>query len=80
MSCNCLIGWIGDEFIHKADIKEILDEMIRSNKMMNQYYHYHQITEIKDYFDQRKAVMYRFKYCPECGEKINWKEIKNNCI
>ena len=31
----------------------------------------------KDYCDFRKSVnMNRFKYCPECGRKIDWRAIK----
>ena len=29
-----------------------------------------------DFLDGRKCYMNMFKFCPSCGEKINWKEIK----
>ncbi len=33
--------------------------------------------KLKDYFDKRKNTnLNRFNYCPYCGEKINWKELK----
>lgn len=31
----------------------------------------------KDYFDLRKNTnITHFKYCPECGKKIDWKEFR----
>ncbi len=29
-----------------------------------------------DFLDRRKGYMRLFSFCPYCGEKINWKEIK----
>ncbi len=29
-----------------------------------------------DFLDGRKGYMNMFKFCPDCGEKINWKDIK----
>ena len=32
---------------------------------------------LKDYADGRKSTnLRRFKFCPECGEKIDWKAIR----
>lgn len=32
---------------------------------------------LSDYFDKRKSVnMKRFEYCPMCGKKIDWKEMR----
>ena len=32
---------------------------------------------LQDYADGRKSTdLRKFKYCPECGEKIDWKRIK----
>ena len=34
-----------------------------------------------DYADGRKSTNLRkFKYCPECGEKIDWKRIKREAL
>lgn len=34
-------------------------------------------TPTEDYFDKRKNTeLIRFTYCPECGEKIDWNELK----
>lgn len=33
--------------------------------------------KIKNYFDKRKNTNFnRFNYCPYCGKKIDWKELK----
>ena len=35
------------------------------------------VFSLQDYGDRRKSTdLYRFYYCPECGKKINWKEIR----
>ena len=32
---------------------------------------------LSDYCDRRKATaLFRFNYCPYCGEKIDWKALK----
>ena len=34
---------------------------------------------MKDYADERKSTnLRRFKFCPECGEKIDWKAIRRD--
>ena len=34
---------------------------------------------LDDYGDMRKSTnLTRFRYCPMCGKKIEWKQIKNN--
>lgn len=35
--------------------------------------------QFKDYADRRKSTnLDRYNYCPICGEKIDWKKIKEN--
>ena len=31
----------------------------------------------KDFLDRRRNYLTMFHHCPYCGEKINWREIKN---
>jgi hypothetical protein len=34
---------------------------------------------LDDYCDMRKSTnLTRFRYCPMCGKKIEWKQIKND--
>lgn len=34
---------------------------------------------LRDYTDGRKSTnLRRFKFCPECGEKIDWKAIRRD--
>ena len=32
----------------------------------------------KTFLDKRKCVLTFYEFCPFCGEKINWKEIKKD--
>ena len=34
----------------------------------------------KQYLDQRRGYITLFKFCPNYGEKINWKQIKRNLV
>lgn len=37
-------------------------------------------TRLEDYFDKRKNTeLTRFDYCPYCGKKIDWNELKRRC-
>ena len=29
-----------------------------------------------NFLDRRKGYMRLFSYCPDCGEKVNWKKVK----
>lgn len=87
MGHNCYIGeWLDYEnagLITYDDLKE----KIKSN---NETFEYGLSTygenfvnglmkelKIKDYFDKRKNTNFnRFNYCPYCGKKIDWKELK----
>lgn len=31
---------------------------------------------ITDYADKRKSLIQRFEFCPLCGERLDWKNIK----
>jgi hypothetical protein len=33
---------------------------------------------VMKYLDQRRGYTTLFNFCPTCGEKINWKQIKKN--
>lgn len=87
MEHNCYIGeWLdygNSELVTYNDLKE----KVKSN---NETYEYglntygkdfvkglmNKIT-LKDYFDKRKNTNFnKFDYCPYCGKKIDWKELK----
>ena len=87
MKHNCYIGeWLdyeNTELVTYYDLKE----KVKNN---NETFEYGLITyggnfmnglmkelKIKNYFDKRKNTnLNRFNYCPYCGKKIDWKELK----
>ncbi|MFR2570915.1 MAG: hypothetical protein ACLS90_04330 [Clostridia bacterium] len=87
MEHNCYIGeWLdyeNTELVTYDDLKEKI-------KCNNEIFEYGLSTygeyfvnglrkklKLKDYFDKRKNTNFnRFNYCPYCGKKINWKELK----
>lgn len=37
----------------------------------------HKVYPLADYADRRKSTdLHRFKYCPDCGKKIDWAGIR----
>lgn len=86
--CDCWLGILNSydqseaNNLFMSNIKERLEE--RS---------YHSIHSIdmtiisngfkafssKDYIDRRKGLATLFNFCPLCGLKINWSEIRKNC-
>lgn len=87
MKHNCYIGeWLDYEDTELVTYDN-LKEKVKSN---NEAFEYGLITyggnfmngimkelKIKDYFDKRKNTnLNRFNYCPYCGKKIDWKELK----
>lgn len=87
MKHNCYIGeWLDYENTGLVTYDD-LKEKIKNN---NETFEYGLITygenfangvmkelNIKNYFDKRKNTnLNRFDYCPYCGKKIDWKELK----
>ena len=58
--------------------KDIINDM-EYNDTMNKYGYtpLKKIFNAKQYTDFRCSTnLERFKYCPECGEKIDWKKVR----
>nr|DAH86709.1 MAG TPA: endonuclease [Caudoviricetes sp.] len=87
MKHNCYIGEWADYEDAELVTYDNLKEKVKSN---NESFEYGLIKygedfmnglmkelKIKDYFDKRKNTnLNRFNYCPYCGKKIDWKELK----
>ena len=80
---ECCIGqWLDYDNTHLITLNELKEE-IRHN---NETYRYAikefgisigKIMLLSDYFDGRRSTnLYRFDYCPYCGNKIDWKKMK----
>lgn len=82
--CDHTIGYLHD-WVRQSELKAKLDSeaygwnrhsktmngLVRNNeKLLREDY------KPKEFLDRRKGYMTMFNYCPYCGEKINWKEIK----
>lgn len=87
MEHNCYIGeWLNFENAELVTYNDLKEKI----KVNNETYEYGlskygkcfvnglmKKIELKDYFDKRKNINFnRFNYCPYCGKKINWKELK----
>lgn len=87
MKHNCYIGeWLDYENAELVTYND-LKEKVKNN---NETFGYGLSTygenfmnglmkelNINDYFDKRKNTNFnRFNYCPYCGKKIDWKELK----
>ena len=80
-SCDCFIGFLSDESLSKSNVKELIEDLSR----MQPIYKQHGLMQGREcltplqIIDNRKGYVSRFKYCPKCGTKVDWKTIVNNC-
>ena len=78
MICNHLLGHLNDyDYIplYFYTIKETLSRYSESTKRLANN-GFGKPIERKKYLDKRFCLADMFNYCPRCGEKINWKKIK----
>lgn len=81
--CNHLLGYMPDyDFIplYKETIKDKLNFYCKSNDRMVDEGFAEKKFKPEDYLDNRRGMVAKFNYCPLCGEKINWKKIKQEVI
>jgi len=81
--CDHTVGLLRDKFLSVNTIADVLnDEAIEWNShglMCNQLYGDNKKQtdwKASDFIDGRKSLINSFKYCCDCGEKIDWKDIK----
>jgi hypothetical protein len=81
---KCLIGYIIDWDNSDFFTLDDLEKHIEDKKQFNQYAKneglnnllYKEYT-LADYADMRKRTdIIRFRYCPDCGKKIDWAGIR----
>jgi hypothetical protein len=81
--CNCFIGIVnsydhdGHNYIYLDDYVDKLIELTNISNNVNKVL-YNDTLTLKpiDFFDRRKGFSRLFNYCPNCGEKINYKILK----
>lgn len=74
--CDCYIGRLCGEDIHKSTIKEMVDDIARIQPQLKEIGMLKgESLSIKQIVDNRRGYLHRFSYCPYCGQKIEWKKI-----
>lgn len=75
-NCDCFIGFINGSHATKSSIAK---ELVNASNLMylfkeNNFIKGNVLTP-KQIADNRRGYLFRFAYCPYCGEKINWKQL-----
>ena len=85
MECNCWIGILNSydqcelNNLHLNNYKAILEDNSKSSNRMNRMFgNQYKAHKPQDYIDGRKSMATLFKFCPNCGVKINWKAIRKD--
>lgn len=84
MEHECYIGLLYDyedtrmiTFLKLSELAREKEELCKKHKYV---YTVTRIYSMKDYCDGRKSTdLERFHYCPMCGKKIDWNELKRRC-
>ena len=80
-NCDCLIGFLSGEQVYKTTINSEVEKIVNLQPVFKKYKLLNgEPQSKKQIVDGRKGYLSRFTYCPYCGEKINWKNILNNCL
>lgn len=83
---ECIIGLLSYidscALVTVSKLKQHIRERIEDNILNDKYYSLPYLKNkewlLSDYADKRKSTnLKRFDFCPYCGEKIDWKKIKN---
>lgn len=85
---ECVIGLLGfcegAELTTVTRLKDHIEERIEHNRYLREMgislssWLFQKEWSLKDYCDKRRRTnLTRFDYCPECGRKIDWKQIKD---
>jgi len=80
-SCDCLIGTFSGDNIRKSEIKNSLEMAYKTQKLFkaNGLLRNSEPLLPLQMIDARKGYVFRFRFCPYCGTKVDWKTIVNNC-
>ena len=82
---ECIIGLIYhtdySELCTLSILRKVIDETKELNEISRKYGYgsWNKEYTMQDYGDRRKSTnLTRFDFCPYCGKKIDWKEIREN--
>lgn len=80
--CNCWIGILNSydqsdtNNLYLGNYKEVLNNISEHSKQMNKISRQFKEFEPVDYIDKRRSMATLFIFCPNCGNKINWVELR----
>ena len=78
-NCNCFIGFISGDEVYKSSLEEEVERIENIQPVFKSYGLLNgEPLNKKQIVDGRKGYLRRFNYCPNCGEKLNWKKILEN--
>ena len=86
MSCDCWIGILnsydqGDgNDLHLGNVNDRLKEVAVHSFTMASFSNSFKGYHPKDYIDRRRGLSTLFNFCPECGEKINWRKVRKGVL
>jgi len=79
-SCDCFVGFLSGEQVNKSTIDEEVEAIVNIQPTFKKYGLLNGEPQSKSQIvDGRKGYLDRFNYCPNCGEKVNWKQVLINC-
>lgn len=82
--CNCWLGILNaydqceTNNLYTDSIKKRLSDNAKHSRNMSAVAKNWKAFAPKDYIDKRKGLSTLFNFCPWCGLKINWKQIRKN--
>ena len=63
-----------------ASEREELEKVVSLDPVYAVAYHSYKRYTLSEYLDKRRNVnMKRFDFCPLCGKRIDWKEMRKQC-
>lgn len=91
--CEHILGLIykNDEasrLVTFEDLKRHIEQKTELKALFEEYHPQYEgfirsikLYSIADYADKRRSTdLHRFDFCPKCGKKIGWKELKKEAI
>ena len=88
---ECIIGLLHyidySDLVTMYELEQHIQENIEQNEQLDRIPFlrnypnlYNKWLSMRDYADKRKHTdLTRFDYCPVCGKKINWADIRRTC-
>ena len=64
--CNCYIGYLHGYEREDLSLDDYIDVLLSCTALSP-----------RTYLDRRRGLATLFNFCPWCGKKIDWKEIKS---